>query len=272
VTRLPENLEAVREQVREQWQLEIFEAYPAGQCAWVAPARSAGAGDVVLKIGWPHFEAEHEADGLALWDGDGAVRLLAATAVDGTPALLLERCQPGTHLARLVTPEECDVVVAGLLRRLWRAPPQDHVFRPLAQMCGQWADGALARLDPRRVPDPGAVRAGIEMFRDLAAGADEQVVLFTDLHAGNVLAAEREPWLAIDPKPYVGDPTYDVLQHLLNVDRLAEDPLGMVTRMAGLLDLDPGRLRDWLFARSALEAVDDPAGFISILHQCARSS
>lgn len=272
MTQLPENLDTVRRQVRDDWQLEILEPYPAGKCAWVAPARSARAGDVVLKIGWPHPEAEHEAAGLALWDGDGAVRLLAATVIDGTPALLLERCDPGTHLSRLVPPEECDVVVAGLLRRLWRAPPPDHPFRPLAQMCDEWADGALARLDPRRVPDPGVVRAGIEMFRELAGTGDEQVVLFTDLHAENVLAAGREQWLAIDPKPYVGDPVFDVLQHLLNVTRLAEDPVGMVGRMAGLLDLDPARLRDWLFARSAVEAVDDPAGFISILHKCARSS
>jgi len=65
-----------------------------------------------------------------------------------------------------------------------------------------------------------------------------------------VLAAEREPWLAIDPKPYVGDPTYDPLQHMLNCEqRLRTDPRGLATRMAGLLDLDRDRLLNWLFAR-----------------------
>ena len=85
------------------------------------------------------------------------------------------------------------------------------------------------------------------------------MLLYTDLHPENVLAAQREPWLAIDPKPYVGDPTYDALQHMLNhPDRLATDPAGFVRRMAELLDLDRSRLRDWLFARSVQESIDAP--------------
>ena len=76
-----------------------------------------------------------------------------------------------------------------------------------------------------------------------------------DLHAGNVLSATREPWLAIDPKPHVGDPAYDPLQHMLNCeDRLHADPRGLACRMAGLLDLDPDRVRLWLFARCVQES------------------
>jgi len=75
----------------------------------------------------------------------------------------------------------------------------------------------------------------------------------------NVLAAEREPWLAFDPKPYIGDPTYDVLQHMLNcTERLAGDPAGFAERIADLLDLDTPRLRQWLFARCVLECFDAP--------------
>jgi streptomycin 6-kinase len=84
--------------------------------------------------------------------------------------------------------------------------------------------------------------------------------LLTDLHHFNVLAARREPWLVIDPKPYVGDPAYDALQHMLNFpDRLAADPGGLADRMARLLDLDPRRVRLWLFARCVQESVDEPA-------------
>ncbi len=61
-----------------------------------------------------------------------------------------------------------------------------------------------------------------------------------------------KPWLVIDPKPHVGDPTYDPLQHMLNwQDRLAAAPAEFVRRMAGLLHVDAGRLRLWLFAGSA---------------------
>ena len=82
--------------------------------------------------------------------------------------------------------------------------------------------------------DPGLIRAGIELFRSLPASAERHVLLCTDLHSGNVLAAEREPWLVIDPKPYVGDPTYDVLQHLMNcLDRLRADPDTLVSGWPG---------------------------------------
>jgi streptomycin 6-kinase len=84
------------------------------------------------------------------------------------------------------------------------------------------------------------------------------VLLCTDLHAGNVLAARREPWLMIDPKPFVGDPAYDPVQHMLNCDqRLAANPGGLAQRMAALLDLDPERVRLWLFARCAQESLHD---------------
>jgi streptomycin 6-kinase len=85
------------------------------------------------------------------------------------------------------------------------------------------------------------------------------VLLCTDLHAGNVVAAEREPWLAIDPNPYVGDPTYDALQHLLNCDeRLHADPHGLARHVAALLDIDAERLTQWLFARCVVESADWP--------------
>jgi streptomycin 6-kinase len=85
------------------------------------------------------------------------------------------------------------------------------------------------------------------------------VLLCTDLHGGNILAAEREPWLMIDPKPYVGDPCYDVLQHMLNCSRLVSDPVSFARRMAELLGLDRERMALWQFARCVLESVDRPA-------------
>ena len=91
----------------------------------------------------------------------------------------------------------------------------------------------------------------VALARELAATQPRTVLLHGDFHPGNVLAAAREPWLAIDPKPYVGDPAYDTLQHMLNFPgRLAADPAGLARRMAGLLDLDADRVRLWLRPRS----------------------
>ncbi len=198
----------------------------------------------------------HEADALRQWAGEGAVLLHDAdtTSVDDTVALLLERCRPGTLLRSLPEVEQ-DVVLVGLLRRVWHQPPAGSPYRPLAEMCTWWADEHEAKVGVRGSPlDPGLRRAGIELFRTLAASTDRSVLLCTDLHAGNVLAAEREPWLLIDPKPYVGDPAYDLTQHCLNCDRLRTEPEDLVRRLAELAELDAERARLWLFARCVQES------------------
>ncbi len=243
------------------WSLTVEAPFqPGGQTAWVAPVRGRAGADLVLKVAWPHPEALDEAAGLRVWDGHGAVRLHAAEHSPDAVALLLERCRPGTPLAARQEPEQ-DEVVAGLLRRLWAAPVVGNRFRPLQEMCDAWADEfeALVATGGHTL-DPGLAREGIALFRALPAGADRSVLLTTDLHAGNVLAGRREPWLLIDPKPYVGDPAYDPLQHLLNCDeRLHADPTGLAARLAGLLDLDPVRLRRWLFARCVQESANRPS-------------
>jgi len=245
--------------VSERWRLTVGPPYePGGQTAWVAPASSPEDGAVVLKLLWRHPEATHEADGLRAWNGDGAVRLCAAADFDDTLALLIERCIPGTPLTSRPEPEQ-DEIIAGLLRRLWRVAPNDTV-QSLQTMCDRWAGRFEAKAAARPGGlDPGLAREGAALFRALPAGADRAVLLCTDLHAGNVLAAQREPWLAIDPKPHVGDPTYDALQHLLNcAGRLHADPRRLARRLAELLGLDAERLQLWLFARCVVESVDYP--------------
>ena len=257
LARLPQTIE----EIASEWSVEFGEPYlPGGQCAWVAPARDAAGEDVVLKVGWRHREAEHEAEALRFWDGDGAVRCLATSAREDTTALLLERCTPGVQLKGSLPEPEQDVVIADLMRRLWERRPVDgHPFGSLEAMCDQWADDVEQDLatDARGL-DAGLARAGTAVLRSLPASADRSVLLCTDLHAGNVLAAEREPWLVIDPKPFVGDPAFDAVQHMLNCDsRLEADPAGLAQRMADLLDLNPARVKLWLFARCAQESLHD---------------
>ena len=247
----------------QRWSLVLGAPFqPGGVASWVAPARRRSGEQVVLKVGWRHEEGLHEADGLRVWNGNGVVRLLDTVADDKTTALLLEACQPGNSLSDTLSAPEQDVIVTGLLRRLWIKPSPVHPFRPLQGMCDWWADEYEEKYRATSAPpqlDESLSRAGVELFRTLPYTAERCVLLFTDLHPGNVLAAQREPWLAIDPKPYVGDPTYDALQHMLNFsDRLCADPESFVLRMAHLLDLDVERLRQWLFARCVIESVDQP--------------
>jgi streptomycin 6-kinase len=247
--------------IASHWGLELGDPYlPGGQCAWVAPARNRHGDQLVLKVGWRHREAEHEAAALEFWDGQGAVRCHASRSLADSSALLLERCRPGHQLSSALPGPAQDAIVAGLLRRLWSSRPHDgHPFGSLEEMCRLWADWFELSYDAdSRGLDRGLARDGIAALRQLPGTADSSVLLCTDLHAGNVLAAQREPWLAIDPKPFIGDPAYDPVQHMLNCDdRLATDPPGLARRMADLLDLDPARVRLWLFARCAQESLHD---------------
>jgi streptomycin 6-kinase len=115
-----------------------------------------------------------------------------------------------------------------------------------------WTEETLS--DVGRWPDKGLVNEGLALFNELPRSAREQVLLDTDLHAGNVLRAEREPWLVIDPKPFVGDPAYDATQRLFNCgERLRVDPERTIRRVADLLSVDYERVRLWMFARAAAE-------------------
>lgn len=248
--------------VAERWSLRLGEPYqPGDECSWVAPVHDLAGRELVLKVGWRHYEAAHEADGLRSWAGRGAVLLHDALDIGATSMLLLERCRPGTALGRGLPEPDQDLIVASTLKRLWSAQTDGYPFRPLQTMCDAWASEFEDRLttSPGLV-DPGLARAGMQLLRSLPATSERTVLLSTDLHAGNILSAQREPWLVIDPKPYVGDPTYDPLQHMLNCKRrLSVDPVGLVRRMNDLLGLDADRLTLWLFARCMKESIDQAA-------------
>jgi streptomycin 6-kinase len=250
LARLPDTIGALQ----QRWSLWLGAPFDGDEasCAWVASVTLATGQAAVLKLGMPHMEGEQEIEGLRFWNGDPTVSLLEAD--DDLGAMLLERCEPGTPLKALPEPEQ-DVVVARLLRRLWRPPAAPHRFRPLSVLTGYWSAETLA--DSEHWRDEGLVREGLRLFDELPHNAPAHVLLATDLHAGNVLRARREPWLVIDPKPFVGDPAYDATQHLRNDSRLRSDPDGTVRRFADLLGVDRDRVRLWMFARAAAEPRDN---------------
>jgi len=157
-----------------RWSLSVGEPFqPGGQCSWVAPVTDPAGGELVLKVGFrfPGGEERDEAAGLRIWDGNGTVRLHAACASESAYMLLMERCAPGTPLGQVLSGPDQDVVVAGLLRRLWAQAHLAFPFRPLAQMCAAWADEFEARYavtDPAHRIDPGLARAGIALAARMA--------------------------------------------------------------------------------------------------------
>jgi len=247
LARLPETISLLE----QRWRLDVGQPFQGsdGSCAWVAPVRRIDGRPAVLKLGMPHMEGAHELLGLRFWDGDPTVHLLEAD-VD-TNAMLLEACEPGDS-RRSIDEREQDVVIARLLRRLWRSSERPSGFRPLAAQMDYWAKETVAAA--LRWPDLSLIEQGLRLFEELSRESPHDVLLATDLHAGNVLRAQREPWLVIDPKPFVGERAYDATQHLLNCPgRLRTDPLGTIRRFADLLEIDDTRVRLWMLARTVAE-------------------
>jgi streptomycin 6-kinase len=228
----------------EQWGLELEEPVDTPH-SLVVPA-----GDVVLKLNAPsHFEADHEADALALWGGRGAVRLVARD--DGRRAFLCERCRPGTRLWDADADEEA--VIAGLLPALMPEARPAHPFRLLADEADRWAEEVPRRWESGGRPfERSLLGLALEVFRSVDRGASSLVN--QDLHGGNVLRAEREPWLVIDPKPLVGEPEVNGVGLLRNAEPAA---VGRWLDALAELGLDRERLRGWGVAHALAWGWDD---------------
>jgi streptomycin 6-kinase len=251
------SLPVLLKQLESRWSLRLGEPFDhAGSCSWIAPATRANGEPAVLKLAMPHMEGQDEIAGLLIWNGNCTVKVLEADLDSG--AMLLERCLPGTTLHSESETRQ-DEVVANLLKGIWsltRSPSDVLGFRPLSQMIELWCEETISQR--RFWPDAGLVNEGLRVFRELARSEPTDVLLATDLHAGNVLRSQREPWLVIDPKPFVGDRAYDPVQHLMNSEaRLHRDPIELVRRVADLAEVDSERLRLWTFARAAADPRDD---------------
>ncbi|HEV2087746.1 MAG TPA: aminoglycoside phosphotransferase family protein [Cryptosporangiaceae bacterium] len=249
-------------ELERRWHVRTAAPYQAGTSSWVAPGVTPDGRRVVLKVAWPHREARAESAGLLFWAGDGAV--LVHEADPERYALLLERCEPGTALSEAGLPTEDALVVAGeLLTRLWAAPPGDlPTIESLGDVTTDWAVLVRERTDRLRLPfDAALIRHGAAMLESLSASAARTVLVHGDFNAGNLLRARRQPWLAIDAKPMLGDPGYDPAPLLSQLDPpwgtagSAQALRHRFTLFADLVGEPVERLLAWAFARAVESAV-----------------
>jgi streptomycin 6-kinase len=240
-----------------------------GYLALVVPVLR-GDARYALKVSWLDHETVNEAAALALWNGDGAVRLLDADGAAG--ALLLEWLDPRRRLA------EADLSVAvptagRLLRKLavpvpaeWPAPPvpglRQRALDLAAELPGRWR--ATGRPFPWR-----HLNAAVEVATALAPRAGG-LLANRDMHYQNVLAGEREPWLVIDPKVMRGDAEFGLAPLLWRRLNEAGGPAGLRRRFDALVDeagLDAELARGWTLLRAVdyqlwglnLGLTEDPA-------------
>jgi streptomycin 6-kinase len=229
---LSEALRSVALEVATDWELVLGEPFALSRHSFVAPA-----GDwAVLKITPSEDdESEEEAEALELWAGDGAVRLLRRDRAKR--ALLLERVGPGTDISAL--PEaEATAAAVEVGRRLWR--PAAGPFRWIGDHVPAWLAGEPSELTP----------LGLELYASLDVGSS--TLVHGDFHHHNILASARGH-LAIDPKPMLGEPEFDVPPFLWNPLPCRLRVEHLESRIAAFVaaGLDEERIRKWTVIRGA---------------------
>ncbi|MFJ2663994.1 aminoglycoside phosphotransferase family protein [Nocardia fluminea] len=269
----------------ERWGLTGFSApFRGGTHAYVAAVQRADRSRVVLKVPMVDEENVAEATALHVYAGDGAVRLLDFDP--GSGALLLEWARPGTELLHQPgfpslegRPENAEKVAfaCGLYRRLRRPVGVVPAVFPSFPFATEVVDGLRGRLDAAN-PElaellSDRLRADLDYWCGVLAEPDGPLLIVNrDTHLGNIVAAEREPWLLIDPKPCLGEAAFDagfllMIQAQSNPTR--EHANAVVAATAAALAVDPARARGWALVRAVEEmvwAIDDEDHDMLALH------
>lgn len=264
IARLPDLVQ----RAQDRWQVQLTQPFGVGTAAWTAPGTLPDGTPIVVKISYPHDEARYEAAALRLWHGLAAVELLDQHGPDW--ALLLRRAHPGTPMLHDASPADLRVN-RGLevLRNLHQGDAGQGATAGMAHLTAvssRWAEVATERATRWAAMLTGGeylVRAGLDLLRAFGtpgAKTGPTVLLHGDLNPGNLLldAPGTGPghWLAIDPKPMIGDPAYDLWPLLAQVDQpfTAPDPLPVLHHRVHLaattLGIPALRISEWALART----------------------
>ncbi|PKB82167.1 MAG: hypothetical protein BZY88_05215 [SAR202 cluster bacterium Io17-Chloro-G9] len=239
-----------------RWSIKVMPPFAPLSYAYVAPANLADGSEAVLKVRVPNGDFQLEMEALRLFDGKGTVRLLQADP--GLGAMVLERLKTGTLLSSLTDDGRATTIAAQVMQQLLRSPPPGHCFPGVSE----WAAGLgtlRERFGGATGPFPESLVDRAEtLFSQLIATMGEPVLLHGDLHQYNILSAQRQPWLAIDPKGVVGEAEYEVGPFLRNCLLNRPHPERLLARRVDKLANDLGfereRILGWGLAQAVLSA------------------
>ncbi|CAL9667648.1 hypothetical protein SUDANB176_07307 [Streptomyces sp. enrichment culture] len=257
-------LPALAAEFLDRWELKRDGAVKAGEASLVLPVLRKHGTRAVLKLQMPREETTAALIGLRTWNGAGIVRLLDHDPESST--MLLERLTAARTLTSIEDDDVAMGILAELQARLVRvpAPPGLRSLGDIAtEMLEKVPKAVEALVDPA---DRQLLRGWASAVAELAGEPGDRM-LHWDLHYDNVLAARREPWLAIDPEPLAGDPGFDLWPAL---DSRWDDvvtkngALRVVRRrfdlLTEVLGLDRARATGWTLGRllqNSLWDIDD---------------
>lgn len=253
-----DELPALLAAIAARWSLALEAPFPHLSYHYVAPALDPQGNRVVVKAGVPAPGLAREMAALRLFGGAGVAHLLDGDAEMGV--MILEHVRPGTALTSLNDDEAIIREAVRLMQRLWQPVGPDHSFSRVASWVEEFRR-LRARFQGGTGPFPPLlVERAERVFQQAAREDNVSILLHGDMHPRNILAAEREPWLAIDPKGVVGDPLYDVACLLNAVPPLPDKrrvrlmTARRVDLLAELLALPRDRILRWALADAVLAA------------------
>jgi streptomycin 6-kinase len=264
-------LPGMAQRFAREWSLRPDGGPVFGYCGVVWPVRRADDTPAMLKISWPHAEAQDEAAALAAWAGNGTVALLEHD--DDAYALLLERLDPDQSLNEEPI-DEATKALARLLRTM--SAPELTLHRSVTGVAAEWARELPGRNADLGDPVPARMLdAAVDICRELGPTAGSLLVN-EDLHYFNVLRGQRQPWLVIDPKPLAGDPEFCVIQMLWNRYEETGGAQGIESRfdtIVRIAELDRDLARAWTLVRAVVAwqwaYPDGTSPFVSTLAEIA---
>ncbi|HEX7317035.1 MAG TPA: aminoglycoside phosphotransferase family protein [Pyrinomonadaceae bacterium] len=255
-----EGLPSLVEECAGRWALKVGPHFPSLSYNYAAPAEGQGGERFVLKLGVPAQGLRNEIEALLAFDGRGAARLVDSDAALG--ALLLERLEPGTQLVALCEDDDgaATDAAASVMRSLRRTTLREPHSFPTAADWGRGFEKCRALFGGGTGPFPRRLFEEAEsLYAELLDTSAPRTLLHGDLHHGNILAAGREPWLAIDPQGVVAEPAYEVGALLRNpLPQLLRwpDPVRVTERriaqLSDELGFERARVRGWGLAQAVL--------------------